>query len=154
NVWPRRVDERALCLRSDELLRGNDGAGLEEAILRAPRPRLAGQPARDQASHQRAGKRIGRAAWLSRTEAAQSRSGLLVAGQVAPSHDQRPVASRIFTGRHLRRGDAALPGRRLRTLAVDLRGLSPRMRPRLLPAGPRLLPAAAAGGVMDWPQIA
>ncbi len=61
---------------------------------------------------------------------------------LATTKDQ---AHRVYLGRgNFRRGDAALRGRRLRAVAVDLRRLPPAGRPRIPARRPRLLPRPAA----------
>src|SRR5262249_42318334 len=66
-------------------------------------------------------------------------------GQVPAGDDQGPGAPRLPARRHLRRGDAALPRRGVRAVAVDLRRLPPGGGPGLPEGGARPLPPAPGG---------
>ena len=89
---------------------------------------------------------------LSRSTAAQHRSGIAGVGQIPAGHHQGSGPSHLSARRHLRRGDVALSRRRVRAVAVDLRRLSPAVRSRVFAAGARLLSAAAAAKIEDRGQ--
>ena len=140
NVWPGRTGKSGPRLRSDRLLRRHDGDRPAQAVFRLPRPDNAGSVGRNQTAHQRPGTRADAVRVVFRGAAGEHRSGLSHAGQVPAGHHQGPGAPRLPARRHFRRGDTALPGRRLRAVAVDLRRLPPAGRPRLPARGPCLLP--------------